>query len=194
MNWNHILRKMLAMAIAAVMTAPLVAQAQASAATKPAAVKLTDADRKALSDMAMASMAEVALGKLAQSKSQSASVKEYAAKMVEDHGAALDELRALAQAKRVKLPASTGTKHKAMLASLEAQTGEDFDRAYLKQAGIGAHKDILTKLQAARKAAKDADIKALVEKTIPIVEAHLKQAQELESGDSGAKGDPDNTA
>lgn len=46
-------------------------------------------------------MAEVELGKLAQDKSPTASVKEFGAMMVKDHSAANDKLKAVAAAKGV---------------------------------------------------------------------------------------------
>jgi putative membrane protein len=49
-------------------------------------------------------MAEVELGKLAQEKSPTQSVKDFGAMMVSDHGAANDKLKAIADRKNIKLP------------------------------------------------------------------------------------------
>lgn len=195
MNNKHIFKSLLAASIAAAMFGPAGAQAQTgensqagqvgsstTAATASSEAKLTAADRKAITDMGMANMAEVELGKLAQSKSQNAEVKEFATKMVEDHGKAWSEVKALAQAKGVTLPAELDAKHKAMATRLEKLTGDSFDKTYVKQGGVGAHKETLTKLQKASKAAKDPDVKAQVDKTIPVVQAHLKQAEQLAKG------------
>ena len=215
MNKNQSLQRMLAVSAFAAMFASFGAQAQSgqvspasemgkqmseqsgsssTAATGSSAAKLTAADRKAILDMGMSNMAEVEMGKLAQSKSQNAGVKEFATKMVADHGAALTEVQTLAQSKSVTLPTELDKKHKAMSASLEKQSGDAFDRAYIKQGGVGAHKETLAKLQTARKGAKDADVKAQVEKMIPVVEAHLKHAEELASGKSGSSGSAGTTA
>jgi putative membrane protein len=209
MNKNPSLKRMLAVSAFAAMFASFGVQAQTTpastasntgmqmnqqsgssgaAATASGTAKLTAADRKAIMDMAMSSMAEVEMGKLAQSKSQNADVKEFAAKMVEDHGKAMTEVQALAESKGVKLPTELDKKHKAMATSLEKMSGDAFDRAYIKQGGVGAHKETMAKLQAARKGAKDADVKAQVEKTIPVVETHLKHATDLAAGKSGSKG------
>lgn len=208
MNQQSSLKRILAVSAFAAMFASVGVQAQtdtaasqqagsssAEATASGAPAKLTAADRKAIMDMGMSSMAEVEMGKLAQSKSQDAGVKEFANKMVEDHGKALAEVQALAQSKGVTLPTELDKKHKAMATSLEKQSGAAFDRAYIKQGGVGAHKETMTKLQAARKGAKDADVKAAVEKTIPVVEAHLKHATELSSGkSSGSSGSAGTTA
>ena len=215
MNKNPSIKRLLAVSAFAAMFASFGAQAQSgqvspasemgkqasqqsgsssAEATGSSAAKLTAADRKAIMDMAMSNMAEVEMGKLAQSKGESAGVKEFATKMVEDHGKALTEVQALAQSKGVTLPTELDKKHKDMAAGLEKQSGAAFDRTYIKQGGVGAHKETMTKLQAARKGAKDADVKAQVEKTIPVVQAHLKHAEELSSGKSGSSGSAGTTA
>ena len=128
------------------------------------------------------------MGKLAQSKSQNADVKAFAQKMVEDHGKALTEVQTLAQSKGVTLPTELDAKHKAMSAKLEKMSGDAFDKAYAKQGGVGAHKETLAKLQKASKGAKDADVKGQVDKMIPVVQEHLKHAEQLVAGKSGSTG------
>ena len=196
MNKQSTLKRLLAVSVAAAMFGPFAVQAQtapagqaassATAAATPA--KLTSADRKAITDMGMSNMAEVEMGKLAQSKSQNAGVKEFAQKMVDDHGKALGEVQTLAQSKGVTLPTELDAKHKAMAAKLEKLSGDAFDKAYVKQGGVGAHKETLAKLQKASKAAKDSDVKAQVDKTIPVVQTHLKHAEDLAKGKSGSTG------
>jgi putative membrane protein len=197
MQKKQMIKGLLAMSVAAAMFGSVGAQAQtAPAAGQPAAAagatKLAAADRKAIMDMGMSNMAEVAMGKLAQSKSQNADVKAFAEKMVTEHGAALTEVQTLAQSKGVTLPADLDAKHKAQSAKLEKMSGDAFDKAYAKQGGVAAHKETLAKLKKAEKDTKDADVKAQVTKMIPVVEEHLKHAQELasakKSGTSGSSG------
>ena len=196
MQKNHILKRLMAVSVAAAMFGAVGAQAQTSqqsgasgaSATASSEAKLTAADRKAIMDMAMSNMAEVEMGKLAQSKSQNAEVKAFATKMVDDHGKALTEVQTLAQSKGVTLPTELDAKHKAMSAQLQKASGDAFDKAYVKQGGVGAHKETLTKLQAASKGAKDADVKGQVDKMIPVVQEHLKHAEQLAQGKSGSTG------
>ena len=196
MQKKQIIKSLLAMSVAAAMFGSAGVQAQtAPAAGQPAAAgatKLAAADRKAIMDMGMSNMAEVAMGKLAQSKSQNADVKAFATKMVDDHGKALTEVQTLAQSKGVTLPTDLDAKHKAQSAKLEKMSGDAFDKAYAQQGGVMAHKETLAKLNKAQKDTKDADVKAQVTKMIPVVEEHLKHAQELagakKSGSSGSSG------
>jgi len=197
MQKKQIIKSLLAMSVAAAMFGSAGVQAQTTMAAgqqsaTAGAAKLGSADRKAIMDMGMSNMAEVAMGKLAQSKSQNADVKAFATKMVDDHGKALTEVQTLAQSKGVTLPTDLDAKHKAQSAKLEKMTGDAFDKAYMQQGGLMAHKDTLAKLNKAQKDTKDADVKAQVVKMIPVVEAHLKHAQELagakKSGSSGSSG------
>ncbi|MFL6636054.1 MAG: DUF4142 domain-containing protein [Massilia sp.] len=156
-----------------------------SAAGAATGAKLTAGDEKILKDMAMANMAEVEGGKLAQSKSQSSEVKAFAQQMIDDHTANLNEVKALAQARGVTLPAEPDAKHKAMAAKLEKMSGDAFDKAYMKQAGVQDHKTVHAKLMAASKKAKDPEVKALVDKTEPVVAQHLKSAEQMPMAKSG---------
>jgi predicted outer membrane protein len=156
-----------------------------SAAGTATGAKLSTGDEKILKDMAMANMAEVEGGKLAQSKSQSSEVKAFAQQMIDDHTANLNEVKALAQARGVTLPTEPDAKHKAMAAKLEKMSGDAFDKAYMKQAGVQDHKAVHAKLMAASKKAKDPEVKALVDKTEPVVAQHLKSAVQMPMAKAG---------
>jgi predicted outer membrane protein len=161
------------------------AAAGQTAAGGAAGAKLSAADQKAVKDMAMADMAEVETGKLAVSKAQSAEVKAFGQQMIDDHGAALAKVQALAQARGVTLPTELDAKHKAMSAKLEKMSGADFDKAYMAGAGVKDHKDTHAKLMSDAKKIKDADVKALADQHMPVVEQHLKAAQQMASAKSG---------
>jgi predicted outer membrane protein len=155
------------------------------AAGATASASLSKADSKAVVDMAMANMAEVEAGKMAQAKGQSQEVKTFAQQMIDDHGKALQEVQTLAQSKGVTLPTELDAKHKAMAAKLDKLSGDAFDREYMKTGGLKAHKDTVAMLQKHQKNAKDADVKALATKMLPTVEQHLKAAQQMSSAKSG---------
>ena len=197
MQKPQFIKRLLAVSVAAAMFGSVGAQAQtastqmgasATAATASGTTKLTAADRKAIMDMAMSNMAEVEMGKMAQTKSQNADVKAFGQKMVDDHGKALAEVQTLAQSKGVTLPTELDAKHKALAAKLNKANGTAFDKAYTKQGGVAAHKETLAKLQKASKAAKDADVKGQVDKTIPVVQEHLKHSEQVAGSKMGSTG------
>ncbi len=149
------------------------------------AQSLAKADEKSLKDMAMANMAEVEAGKLALQKSQNAEVKTFAQQMVDDHTKGLDEVKAVAQAKGVTLPAELDSKHKAMAKKLEGMSGEKFDMAYLQQAGVKSHKEAKTLVTKTQSNAKDADVKGLAAKLQPTIDQHMGHVQQLEASLKG---------
>jgi predicted outer membrane protein len=158
---------------------------QSAAGGAAMGAKLSASDEKAVKDMAMADMAEVETGKLALSKSQNSDVKAFAQQMVDDHGQALTKVQALAQARGVTLPTELDAKHKAMSAKLEKMSGDAFDKAYMANAGVKDHKAVLAKLKSDAKKIKDADVKALADQHTPVVEQHLKSAEQMHMTKSG---------
>jgi predicted outer membrane protein len=160
-------------------------QSGASGASAASSGKLSSGDEKALKDMAQADINEVAGGKMALTKAQSSDVKAIAQQMVDDHGQALTKVQAVAQQKGVTLPTEPDAKHKAMSAKLEKMSGDAFDKAYMKDAGTMDHKMVLSKLKSDAKKIKDADVKAVADAHMPVVEQHLKSAEQMASTKTG---------
>ncbi|MEN3274708.1 MAG: putative rane protein [Massilia sp.] len=161
-------------------------QSGAAGATAAGTAKLSKADSKGIMDMAMVNMAEIEMGKLAQSKSQNPEVKTFAQQMIDDHTKGLAEVQGLAQSKGITLPTELDTKHKARATRLSKLSGEKFDREYMKVGGVAAHKEAHALLQKNQKAAKDPDVQALVTKMMPVVEQHLKSAQQMPAGSTSS--------
>lgn len=165
------------MRINKLMQSLILVAAATMAASAGAATTLSKGDQAILKGMAQANMAEVAAGKMALEKSSNADVKKFAQTMVDDHGKALGSVKEVAQSKEMSLPSEPDAAHKAMAARLEKMSGDAFDKAYMKQAGVADHTKVLAKLKKDEKAAKDADIKALASKMEPTVAAHLDMAK-----------------
>ena len=144
--------------------------------TKPAAKAAATADHHFVMDVAMDGMAEVELGQLAQQKADSSEVKDFAKRMVDDHGKANDELKSIASSKNITWPTTIDAKHKAEHARLEKLSGAAFDRAYM-QAMVSGHQNAVKAFRTESTSGKDADIKAFAAKTLPTIEEHLKEAQ-----------------
>lgn len=135
-------------------------------------------DRAFYLKAAAGGMAEVEAGKLAQQKGTSEAVKNFGAKMVEDHTAANEKLMALAASKKIKLPKELDAKHKAKQKNLEAKSGSAFDAAYIK-AQIADHKATIALLEREIASGKDAEAKAFATETLPTVKEHLTMLQAM---------------
>jgi putative membrane protein len=131
------------------------------------------ADTNFILAAAQGGMTEVTLGELAVTNGMRADVKEFGQMMVKDHTAINDDLKTLAMQKGVTLPDSLDAKHQAMVDKMAALTGSEFDDAYIKGM-IKAHTKDAKAFKAESAATSDADIKSFLDKSIPVVEAHLQ--------------------
>lgn len=145
------------------------------------AQSLSQGDRQILADLAEANLAEVATAQIALQKGQSAEVRQFAQRMVDDHTQGLQQVRQVAQAKNVTLPSEPNAKHKQAAAHLNSLSGAAFDQAYLDNAGLKDHKEAHARVSSAQQQAQDADVKALAAKLQPVIDQHLQTVQGLVS-------------
>ncbi len=136
-------------------------------------------DEAFLKDAAHAGAAEIEASKLAMNKSKNADVKAFAASMIDDHTKVANELKALAASKKVKLPAEPSLSQKAELKLIDAGDNDKFDERYAKHFGVKAHEDTIKLFEDAAKEAKDPEVKAWAQKTLPGLRHHLQMAQGL---------------
>ena len=138
-----------------------------------AATTVSNPDRDFMLAAAQGGMTEVKLGELAAQKGMRNDVKEFGQRMVKDHKAINDGLKALAAQKDVTLPSSLDAQHQEMVDKMAALTGSAFDDAYIANM-IKGHKQDAKAFKAESAETKDADLKSFLEKSIPIVDEHLK--------------------
>ncbi|MBB1600458.1 hypothetical protein A9977_10445 [Variovorax sp. UMC13] len=145
------------------------------------ASQLQRADEGMLRDIARANLAEIETGRIALDKSKDDQVRKFAQQMIDDHTNAMTQVQQLAQAKNVTLPDGPDMKHKTVATALKALSGDTFDKQYMSQAGVGDHKRTHDLLQKTQRNAKDADLKALASKMLPVVHGHLTEAEQIAS-------------
>jgi putative membrane protein len=144
-------------------------------------IAVVEDDAKFVVEAANGGMSEVEFGKLAQQKASNAKVKEFGEMMVMDHSKANEELKALAKAKNVTLPDSLNADSKKMWEDLSKKSGADFDKAYVNMM-VDDHKKDVGKFEDASKNLKDADLKAFVDKTLPVLKGHLDKITAIDNG------------
>jgi len=138
-------------------------------------------DAAFMKEAAQAGNAEVEASKLAQTKAQRADVKTFAQTMIDDHTKVGDELKALAASKKVELPTGPSVMQKGELKMIDAGADAKFDERYVKAFGVKAHEDTVKLFQEAASEAKDADVKAFAQKTLPGLQHHLEMARSLQT-------------
>src|ERR1700730_16655998 len=127
---------------------------------------------------AQGGMAEVKLGKLAQEKGTSESVKKFGQRMVEDHTKAGDELKRAAAQQNIALPVDISAKDKATYELLSKLSGAAFDRAYARDM-VKDHEEDIAEFNREAHGGKNPAIKDFATQTLPTLQDHLKEAKEM---------------
>ena len=119
---------------------------------------------------------EIQQSKMALAKGVTGMAKEMANKMIADHTKSTADLKKIAAKKGVTLPTDMDAEHKAMAPAMEKLSGKEFEAKYLTQMQTD-HQKTANTMAAHEKMTQDADLKAFIGKTLPVVEQHLGMAQ-----------------
>lgn len=157
---------LLALAASALLAMPAMAQANVSAA-----------DQSFMRKAAQGGIAEVQLGKLAEQNAQSPEVKAFGERMVRDHSKANDELQRVAAQQGVTLPSSPNAKDQATKQRLSQLHGAAFDKAYMHDMVQDHRKDVAE--FKSETSVKDQQLRQWVDKTLPVLESHLREAEKV---------------
>jgi len=133
-----------------------------------------------VTDASRGGMEEVQLGELAKQKAGSPAVRDFGQRMISDHQKANDELKQIVQKKGALVPASLTHHETSRLEHLQKLSGADFDKAYMSDM-VSDHKKDVREFEKATKNLSDPELKAFAEKTLPTLQEHLTQAQNLEA-------------
>ena len=152
----------------------------AATAAKPTAVDTTYIQKNAQTDLA-----EITLGKIVLSRSQSAGARDLASKTTADHQAALAKLQAVAATLDVPLPTAPSPQQQADAATLQNTPDADFDVTYAKLQVLGHQLSIAdTNLELA--SGSDASVKGYASGYLPVAQMHLGMAEALLTSLGGA--------
>lgn len=137
-----------------------------------------DDDPEFLAKAIAAQMAEIKLSETAVKNAQSAEVKQFAQKMVDDHTKTRDKLMDRARELKVNVVQTLDKSHKEKLDRLNSLKGAEFDREYMKMM-VESHEKAAQNFREHAKTLKDQQLRTLIANTLPTVEEHLKHAREL---------------
>lgn len=160
-------------------------KSSASSESGSASGQLSAADKKFVMDAAKGGLMEVELGKVAAEKGNSPDVKQFGQRMVDDHSKANDQLKSIAEQKGVTLPTDLDAKDKAMKDKLSGLSGDQFDKMYMHHMVMDHKKDV-AEFKKESNSGKDNDVKNFASQTLPTLEDHLKQAQDVNGKTSGS--------
>lgn len=141
--------------------------------------QLPSPDKKFVEHAVEGGRAEVKLGQVATDKATSPEVREFGARMVQDHSTANEQLTKILAQQGITEPAPTEKTAK-MANHLERMSATDFDRAYMHDM-IKDHKKDIAEFKKEAADGQNLQIKEWAAHTLPTLEEHLHIAQQTES-------------
>jgi putative membrane protein len=153
-------------------SAPVLAQKKAAAAPMT--------DQQFVDFAGQTDMAEINLGKLAQTSASSQAVKDYAQMLVDDHSKDFNQLYDVAHQANLTRPDAIDAEHnKMMIDPFQKLNGAAFDHHYIQEMVTGHTKAIAVYKKEAADAQNPA-LKTYAENALPVLEKHLDGAKKLE--------------
>jgi len=164
-------------------TAPAAAATDTGMAAPAAPAALTDANIVYILDNA--NMLDSAAGSIAATKGTAADVRDFGKRMMRDHHALRKQGQDLAKKLNVtpEAPANDDSKasyDKTMSMLNGAAKGKDFDKAYIDNE-VTYHEAVLQTATTAMGAAQNAELKNLIQKAAPAIQAHLDLAKSIQA-------------
>lgn len=139
---------------------------------------------------AEAGLAEVELGRLGSERAQDPQVKQFARQMVNDHSKANAELKSLATAQKMDMPREPNARQRMAIEKLGLKKGADFDRAFAAQMARDHSKAVKLFRQAAQQGTVDEGLRQFAATTLPTLEHHKQEADNLNTRLAGSSSAP----
>ncbi len=137
-----------------------------------------ETDKEFLHKAAEGGMMEVQLGQLAADKATDPEVKAFGQKMVTDHSALNASMKPIAERMGVKVPDHLNRKDQGTYNKMNALSGTDFDKAYVKDMVMDHHQDLRAFGNEA-KTVKDPELKAAVEHGHDVIKEHSEMIDKM---------------
>jgi putative membrane protein len=165
--------KLTAVAVVAAMTVLSVGIGGSASAAAPAA-----ADSTFMHDNAQTNLAEITIGKIAESRAESADTKALAEKTMTDHEAALTKLKAVAKSVGFTLPDAPNAAQQADAAKLTSVSQDQFDLTYA-QVQVAGHQLSIAGTKTELATGTSTEVKNYAAGYLPVAQMHLVMAQDL---------------
>ena len=133
-----------------------------------------------------ANQVDIDAAKVAKGQSKNADVKEFADTMIRDHEGANKQAKELVTKLHVKPEENATSKSlkeggKKNIAALKKLKGTAFDKAYIEHE-VAYHQQVVDAVNTTLLPnAKNPELKSLIEKVAPVIQAHLDHAKQLQT-------------
>ena len=121
---------------------------------------------------------EIEMGKLALQKSNDDQVKQFAQRMVDDHGKMQEQLKPAAEQMGVKVPDGPSKSQMKSMDKMKALSGDAFDQAYIKDM-VKDHKGDDSDFKMEAQSTQNPQLKQLVMQSDQTIESHLQQIEQI---------------
>ena len=149
--------------------------------------ELPGPDTQFLAKAVVSGRDELELAQLAATRASSPEVKRYAEHLITDHKQLNAKLSAAAEKNKLRPEGTYGTpplqassQGQSAKEQLERLSGSQFDRAFMSRM-VQDHETAIAQFQDEAKNGKDTATRDLASSSVPTLEAHLKQAREINS-------------
>ena len=154
---------------------------QADRVVPPAAISgVMDSVDEAFARFAASSgLAEIEGARLVLKSSKNANVREYAERLVREHGRGNDELRRIVSPRGVRLPSAPTGRHVDLVTKLAGVDAADRDDAFLQRFGLDSHKEAIALFERHAAEGRDPQLRRYAEQTLPLLREHMAAAHKL---------------
>ncbi|HEV8453291.1 MAG TPA: DUF4142 domain-containing protein [Gemmatimonadales bacterium] len=136
------------------------------------------ADRTFIKEIAADNFLEVTMARLADRKSQSSAVKQFAERIAADHNRIQDDWLGMASKNGQPIKSGIGPNHRAKLNRLQKLSGRAFDRAYITTV-VRDHRDYINYFEKEGRAAHSTQVRDLVNRDLPTLRSHFNEAKQI---------------
>ncbi|MFL5815156.1 MAG: DUF4142 domain-containing protein [Bdellovibrionia bacterium] len=145
-------------------------------------------DKELANKLAQGSISEVQVGKFVKDKATDPAVKDFANRMVQDHTQMDQQIRHWASLNGVTLSTAPSKDGQELKGRLAKESGKSYDQEYVRSM-LEDHKKDVSELQKFMAAHPDSSLKSIVTQTLPILENHLRVAENV-AGKLGVSAKP----
>lgn len=136
-------------------------------------------DAAMAAELLAANYYDIEAARLALERSRSGLVKSYARMLLQQHEALHGELVQLVRSRRGQVPSGPPQALRQRLAQLGAVRAENFDREYIRRAGVEDHAARVRVLERMQAETADPELKAWVARFLPMARGQQLQAESI---------------
>jgi putative membrane protein len=141
----------------------------------------SDEDKAVAYDLESKNLEEVDLAKYVNERTQNNDVKAFTNKLINDHSAALDQIRELLKTQGINSAAMKTPKEELSdTTALRNTPQSELDANYLGMM-VEEHQKDIDELKTAEASVQNSELKKYIQQLIPVLEGHRSQAESLEN-------------